>query len=251
MFRLISKLSFAGLIAAALVLSVTSCTDSEADTIDQETVQNYVDQSVFNFQSEGKVGKFGCYEFVFPITIAFPDGNTATVDGYEALKETIKTWIEENGEDLGLPSVDSVRRGHGRFADIPRDQLPSFVFPLEVVSQEGELMTIEGKEGLKELRRACRRDFFDGRAKPGHRKGYKCFKLIFPVTIEFPGGSQFTAASKQALKAALREWKHNNPDTDRRPQLVFPVNIEFRDGSTAEVASKEALKAIKDKCSDG
>ena len=230
-------------------MGLTSCSSDEDSSLDIETLENFVDQSVFAMQSEGKLGRFGCYEMVFPVTIEFPDGTTTSVDDYETMKETIKSWVQDNAENLDLPPRDSIRRRcHRPLRGIDMADLPSLVFPIEIITQDGETVSVANAEELKELRKACARDFFDGRGKPCHRRGFKCFKLVFPVLIEFPDGSQFNAASKQALKTVLREWKSNNPDADERPELVFPVSIEFRDGSTAEVATKEALSEIKDAC---
>ena len=248
MFKSFAKFCFVLLVGFGF-MGLTSCSSDDDSSLDLETVDNYVDQSVFAMQSERKIGRFGCYEMVFPITIEFPDASTTSVDDYEQLKETIKSWIQENAENLDLPPRDSMRRRcHRPLNGVDRADLPSLVYPIEIITEDGETVSVASAEELKELRIACARDFFDGRGKPCHRRGFKCFKLVFPVTIEFPDESQFSAASKQALKTVLREWKSNNPDAEERPELVFPVNIEFKDGSTAEVASKEALAEIKDAC---
>ena len=128
-------------------------------------------------------------------------------------------------------------------ADIPFDQLPTFAFPLEVISEDGEVITINNREELHELRRECRRDFRRNlrRHHRNHHRGH-CFKLVFPVSIALPDGNELAADSPQELKEAIREWKRNNPDADERPELVFPVTIEYEDGSTIyEVRSKTYL----------
>lgn len=235
------------LIAAGML--ITSCA-KETDTADTVMVENYVDQSVFNFQAEGNVGRFGCFEFVFPISIAFPDGTTTSVDDYETLRSTIKSWIEENADDLDLPARDSSRHNrHGYKADIPWDQLPSLVFPVEVISEEGEISSIADRRELFELKRECRKDFFEGRGRHNHHRGDRCFKLVFPVTLILEDGSTITGTDGKDLKRQVREWKAANPDATERPKLQFPVTVMLKDESTQEVNSKEELKALKDSCS--
>ena len=245
MIKKILKTCFVGMIALGFMSLFTSCGDDAS--FDESTVENFVDQSVDYLHAEGNCGRFGCYEFVFPITIDFPDETSVTVDDYQGLRAELRAWHEANGDNIEWPE----RNDSLTYADIPWDQLPSLSFPLEVVDEDGEIITVEDRAELHELRRECRRDFLRHLRRHFQRPHRDiCFKLVYPVSIEFPGGSVFTAASPQALKGALREWKENNPNADNRPQLVFPVNIEFADGSTAEVATKEALKTIKDECGD-
>ncbi len=245
MMKSIFKSGFLGLLAFGFAAMFVSCGDDNA--LDESNVENYVDQSVDYLHAQSNCGRFGCYEFVFPITIDFPDGTSVTVEDYQGLREELRAWHEENGHQIDWPEPnDSLT-----MEDIPWDQLPSLAFPLEVIDEDGEIITVESREELRELRAECRRDILR-HIRRHHRRHHRdiCFKLIYPVSIEFPGGSVFTASNAQALKAVLREWKHHNPNPQNRPHLVFPVNIEFADGSTAAVATKEALERIKEECGD-
>jgi hypothetical protein len=246
--KMISKISLGLATVLFAGLMMTSCS-KESDTVDTVTVENYVDQSVFNFQAEGNVGKFGCFEFVFPITIAFPDGTTTDAEDYESLRTTIKSWIQEHADELDLPERDSTRRNrHGYLADIPWDQLPSLVFPIEVISQEGEISSIADRRELFELRRECKKDFFEGRGRHNHHKGDRCFRLVFPITLILEDGSTITGKDGKDLKGQLREWKAENPDATVRPMLQFPVTVQLEDESTQDIASKEDLQALKETC---
>jgi hypothetical protein len=247
--KMISKISL-GLAAVLFAgLMLTSCS-KESESIDTVSVENYVDQSVFNFQAEGNVGKFGCFEFVFPLTIAFPDGSTTDAEDYESLRSTIKSWIEDHADELDLPERDSTRRNrHGYLADIPWDKLPSLVFPIEVISEDGEVSSLADQRELLQLKRECRKDFFEGRGRHNHHRGDRCFKLVFPITLVLEDGSTITGTDGKDLKMQVREWKASNPDATERPTLQFPVTVQLEDESTQEVASKEDLQALKETCS--
>jgi hypothetical protein len=244
-------MKFSFLLFTLLLISVfvTSCSE-DSSTIDTETVENFVDQSVYSFQEEGNVGKFGCYEFVFPITIDYPDGTSESVDDYETLRANLKSWIEANAEDLDLPDRDSSRRHRfGYKADIPWDQLPSLGYPLEVISNEGEVSSISTREELFELKKECRKDFYGGNGRHGHHKGDKCFTLVYPITLILPDETTITGTDAEDLKTQLRAWKETYEGERERPMLQFPVTVQLEDESTQEVTSKEELQALKETCS--
>jgi len=203
--------------------TLTSCNKEDLTT----TVENFTNESMEEMEREGKCGRNGCFEFVFPLTIQFEDESTATAESAEEMRAAIKAWKEANPD---------------------ASERPSFAFPIEVVSQEGELISIASQEELRALASTCPKS---GRGKKGHRGGERCFDLVFPVTILFPDGSTFEAADRAATKTELRAWKEANPDAEERPELQFPITVEMEDGSNVEVASKEDLKALKDECSEG
>lgn len=233
----------------SLAVFMTSCSD-DSSVVDTETVENFVDQSVYSFQEEGNVGKFGCYEFVFPISIDYPDGTSESVDDYETLRTNLKDWIEANAEDLDLPERDSSRRHRfGYTADIPWDQLPSLAYPIEVLSSEGEVSSISTREELFELKKECRKDFYGNRGRHDHHKGDRCFALVYPVTLILPDESTITGDDADDLKEQLRAWKETYDGERERPTLQFPVTVQLEDESTQEVATQEDLEALKETCS--
>ena len=213
----------------AFTFLMTSCEeDSLVDTNETE-VENFVEDAVYNFHERANCGKFGCYEFVFPITISFEDETTAEVSDYENMKETIKAWREANPDATDRPSL---------------------VYPIEVTSEDGEIISVASVEELFELRREC---FRDGYAKRGHRwhrhRGTKCFTINFPLSIEYPDGTTEEVADRMALKMAARAWKEANPDAEDRPSFVFPIDVTLDDETVVSVASVDDLKALKDSCS--
>jgi hypothetical protein len=228
-------------------LFLTSCSD-DASIFTAEDTENYVDQSVFAVQAEANAGKMGCFEFIFPINILFPDGTSTEVADYESMRATLKAWYEANAEELGLPAKGE--RDRGNRPDIDPSLLPTLDFPVEVVSAEGETISIADRDALRELRRSCRKDFYGGRGHHGHGRGDKCFKLVFPISIAFPDGTTTEVADRRELKQTIRAWKQENPDAEERPTLAFPVTVELEDETQQEVASKEDLEALKESCSN-
>lgn len=236
------------LFAAALstTLFITSCSDDLSSGVSDEMTENFVDQSVYSIQAEANAGRFGCFEFVFPINIIFPDGTNTEVSDYESMRSTLKAWFEANGEDLNLPE-----RGQGRPNpdELSSDQLPTLDFPVEIITEEGETVSIADRQELFELKRQCRRSFYGGHGHHGHGMGDRCFTLVFPVTIAFPDDTSEEVADRRALKMALRAWKEANPEAEERPELQFPLTVALQDDTTQEVASKEDLEALKESCS--
>ena len=220
----IMKFCFIAFAAFCTMSLVTSCSDSEGDAV---SVENFVGEAEFALGAEGKIGRRGCYEFVFPITIDFPDETSATVDSYENLRETLRAWKEDNPD---------------------ADERPMLAYPIELMTEEGDLISVADRSELRDLRRACRRAHFDGRWRPGKFFRGACFKPVLPVTIEFPDGSTVEVASRSELKDALRTWKQENPDAEERPQVQYPITVEYDDGTQVEVGSKEELVELKEDC---
>jgi hypothetical protein len=245
MKNFLSILLFAAAFSTTLFL--TSCSDDLDTEVSSDLSENFVDQSIFSIQAEANAGKFGCFEFVFPINIVFPDGTNTEVSDYETLRSTLKAWFDANKEDLDLPERD----GHGRpnADEIPWDQLPTLDFPVEVITDSGETMSIADRQELHDLKKQCRRDFYQNRGHHRHHRGDKCFSIVFPLSIVFPDGMTQEVEDRKALKMTLRTWKKDNPDAEERPMIQFPVTVELEDGTTQSVASKEDLEALKETCS--
>lgn len=227
MFQNLLKVSAVLMIGMISVL--ISCNKEEVET--PEFVENFTDQAVFEMQARGNCGKFGCFEFVFPIDIVFADASEAEVNSYEELRDAIMTWKEANPEE---------------------SQRPTFTFPIEVVSEDGDVISVANESELMELRRACRKTFFERHHHRGHMaRGTHCFSLVFPVTVSFPDGTSVPAEDHQALKNLLREWKDANRESSERPELVFPLKVQMEDETVVDVANKEALHDLKSSCGEG
>lgn len=90
-------------------------------------------------------------------------------------------------------------------------------------------------------------DALDAEAIKPPRLG-KCFKLNYPVTIEFPDETTATVNDREEMINTIRAWRQANPEVSGRPHLVFPVDITMRDGTVITVNSKEEMKQIIINC---
>ncbi len=224
-------LRFLNFAAVAFVMFglVTSCGDSDDSQL--LSTEDFVGASIDGIEAEGKIGRGGCYEFIFPISINFADGSTAELADYSSLRIVLKTWKENNPDSENRPTLS---------------------FPVEVMSEDGSVISVASKDELKELRRECRRAHFDNPRRVRNFFRTACFDVVFPVTLEFPNGSTLDAATPGALKTAIRAWRQSvaRPVEDH-PRVVFPITVGYEDGTQVEAANKEALKELKDQCADG
>jgi len=221
-------LKFAALGLMLALFALNSCEqENVADSLVEGEINDFVDQSLYEIEERGNLGRFGCYELIFPVSLSFEDGSTTEVEDYEGLRETIRTWKEEN------PDAE-VR--------------PSLVFPLEVMTDEGELLSVEDAEALLRLRMECRRDFIRDHRGHRHRCG-KCFKFVYPITLSFPDESTKEVESPRQMQRALRAWRRDNRGSEERPQIVFPIQVELKaDESIVNIADAEALRELRASC---
>lgn len=203
-------------------LFMTSCNDE--DTLSQVEVENYVEDAVFRMQKSCMVGIRGCYDLLFPVVILFPDTTEAEVDSYENMKETIKAWKEINPD---------------------YDERPSLQFPVDIMTDDGEIIIIEDRDGLRVAIKDCVRDFINSHPKLNNR----CYHIAFPINLKLPNGEFITLENRHELKHLLRRWKANYPNTDRKPQIQFPITIVLKeDGSKHVINSPADLRALKEEC---
>lgn len=223
---------------ALICIGLTSCGDELSSGLtDSEIVEveNFVDESISSIQDRVAAGRAGCVEFVFPITVTFADSTMATAEDYETLYATIKAWKEAN-----------VSEGGER-----RNNKPDLVFPVQVINEEGEIIDIATQEELRAVYQECRRSGNGNRGNRGHKgKGYSCFSIVYPVTVDFPDGTSEMFEDRTTLKSAVKAYKEANPDAEERPIVAYPLTVEYDDGTQATVESKDALKELKEACAD-
>ncbi|MBT8218351.1 MAG: hypothetical protein KJP00_00900 [Bacteroidia bacterium] len=208
---------------SSLIL-ITSCSKEDVNVAD---VENYISESVFHLERECNAGRMGCFEFVWPLTITFPDGSSGTFSDQEALRFGIQTWKEANPEATERPQLS---------------------FPLDIIDEEGTLFTIMDRDELRSIVQECRRTYFQNNGHRGHPRN-SCFTIVFPVSIDFPNDGVIAFDTKEDLKAAMRDWRENNQEISERPGLVFPITIELKETEEQTVInSEEELKQLKEDC---
>jgi len=217
-------------VLVAVLVACNKSTDLATETL--------VDQALYSAQERGGMGRFGCNELIFPVTLVLPDSTTVTVNSYDEMKQALRTYFEANGGGQGHP-----HHGPAQHPQI------SFQFPITVLSQNGDLITVNNADELKALREDCA-GTFGNHSPQGHgQHGLTCFEIVFPVTITFPDGTTAEASDRMALHKLLRTWKQNNPGTTGRPELTFPITVKMDDdGSLVTVNSREELHQLKEDC---
>ena len=113
--------------------------------------------------------------------------------------------------------------------------------PFDVQLRDSSIVTIASEEDLAALKETC------GEGGRGGR-GQRCFKPVFPFTINFPDGTAATVNDRAEAKAAAEAFKTANPDNEERPSIAFPYDVELADGTTVTVENEEAVAALKESC---
>ena len=220
LIKVLKKSTFLFLMCFAMMLA--SCSSEEAEIT---SIENLADSSIESLQQRA-IGKNACLEFVFPITIQFVDESTATADSYETLHTVVAAWFEEN-------EVEKIR-----------ENKPQLIFPLEVLNEEGEVVTVASTDDLKLLRSECPGS---GKCKGKRGKGFKCFSLVYPVSLTIDDVvTEFD--DRDSLKEAVRAYKETAGEDAVKPTLVFPVTVEYYDGIQAVAESQEELAELKEAC---
>jgi len=197
-----------------LGLLVTAC------STDDGALRNADNEDILVDEFGGMSDK--CFEVIYPLNYEMPDGSLISIDDRSELLTAYKQWREDNPDEKGRPEL---------------------VYPLEVIDPEGEMLTITSADELKEVVRGCKeKEGADGTIRK------PCIELLFPLTYKLEDGTEITGADKAELRAALRQWKEDNPDVKAVLELVYPVNVKNEDGDTIVVNSEEELQALKDDC---
>jgi hypothetical protein len=212
------------LLTLMLILSIGFFSSCNKDEILTETeVENYTNETITSLETRNRIGRGACFELVFPVSINLPDNSIVEVDSYDELRATIKEYIKNNGRPNNRPYLINT----------------FFVYPITVITQEGETVTVNGREELIELRKEC--------VRKGGGQGRPCFRLNYPVSISYPDGTQ-TYNTPSELRIALKEWKKNNPNPSTHPQLVYPLTVTLEDGTIQTIATRSDFIKLKENC---
>ncbi len=235
-------IKFFGMAALAMIslLSFEACTKDDISS--STTLDALADQSLFALEQRGNLGRHGCYDLVFPVTIKLADGTTITVVSQDSLKKALHKWHENH--------KDGHKKNH-----------PEFVFPIHVIAEDGSVIAVETKEELYDLRKACKKSHLDSlhhRDSMGH-KGFPkhdtlCFSLVFPIKLKKADGTIITINSKEELKTQCQGERKKGQGHGKKHgiehqlQLVFPIQVKKSNGTTVTINTKDELKALREGC---
>ena len=86
---------------------------------------------------KGRKGRgFSCFSLVFPLSVTI-DGTDQSFEDRASLKEAVRAYKEEAGEDA---------------------ERPTLVFPITIVYEDESQVVVESQEELQELKEACQED---------------------------------------------------------------------------------------------
>lgn len=221
-----SKLLFILLFGLVLI----SC-NKEDNVTSEQNLQEYAEEVVFRTQETTNLGKFGCYDLVFPVTINFPDASSVEVNSYETMREEIIKWRKDN------PKVRTK---------------PNLQFPFDVVDEDGELITVDNESEQRELKLQCGRNFFSVNSFIGHGKRPKlCFTLEYPFSVVLDNGVTVTIEKpidRRLLHNRLKQIKSNYPNAKVKLNFVYPITVRLENGTLVVVNNKDELKKLIKDC---
>ncbi|GAB5552014.1 MAG: hypothetical protein Sapg2KO_16050 [Saprospiraceae bacterium] len=198
----------------------SACQKDDAFTLDNN--QNESNTSFFSLAGNAGTGggsdtaMIECFDFIYPITILLPDGNSEVLNSLDALEDLIDQWFEDNPYS---------------------EEDPTFQFPVKVILEDNTQQSISDEEALCDLYEEC--DYFEE----------ECFEIIYPVDLRFPDGQTQTFNSEDELEDALDAWEASaDPDSKVYPDFVYPIEVSFEDGSTETLTSLEELTKLEEEC---
>ncbi len=213
------------LFAILLIAIVSFFNACNKDTnLTQTEVETYVDETITSLETRNRIGRGACFELVFPVSITLPDNSVVEVNNYIELRAAIKNYIQVNGKPKNRPYATNT----------------FFVYPINVITYEGEMVTVNGREELIELRKDCVRN--------GGGQGKPCFRLNYPISISYPDGSVLSYATPRELLIALKTWRSKNPNPSRHPVLVYPLAVTLEDGTVQEIKTRADFILLKQNC---
>ena len=191
--------------------------DEDGNTIEvmnEDELQMYLDMcepEVDDWQDIfGDDDLFDCYSIQFPIDVEMTDGTTEPVGGIDEL--------------IAL------------FDDEPYPTAP--VFPLTLIDQDGNPVSVGGFDDLDDLVDACDDD--DNEWEPGD---LECYELGFPVEVLLEDGSSATADDPTEFAQILIG--------DPAPvDFVFPIILIDEDGNEISADNPDHLEDLIEGCDD-
>lgn len=212
-------------IVLALCIGLTACDeDTLGDLLGDENHQ----ENFFSMFDEMDEVELDCVEFVFPITIAQPDGSTTVVNDEEELEQAI---INAMGNET----------------------YPDIVFPIQILDEDDQPQTIATDEELCELFMECFEEWEDDEDDDCdcHDDEEECFEIHYPITLVFPDGSQTVVNDDEALETAVDNYYDANPNDDDDVTVVYPITVTLLENdSTVVINDEDELDEILELCFD-
>ena len=69
----------------------------------------------------------------------------------------------------------------------------------------------------------------------------RCFELVPPVTLIYPGDSDSTQVTYDGLTELKKDIKIHFDESDEVPEVVYPITLKLRDDTLLEIPDQETL----------
>jgi len=171
-------------------------------------------------RDRGDKDGFKCFELVLPVIFVMPDGSSITVEDENGYIE-VRAWYGNNSDSKEKPTLQ---------------------YPVNIIYQDGDTQTINNYEEMENIKVDCRKWDDD-------KKGWDCFRLVYPITFIMLDGSTISMQYKEDWMG-LKSWYEANPDKEERATLEYPVEINYRDGSIKTINNDEEMVSTKADCRD-
>ncbi len=214
-------------IVLALCIGLTACDEDSLGGILDEDDENYQENFFSMFDEIGEV-ELDCVEFIFPITIAQPDGSTTVVNDEDELEQAILTAMGSQ-------------------------TYPNIVFPIQVIDEDDQTITVQTDEELCDLFMECFDEWDDDDDDDCecHDDEEECFEINYPITLVFPDGSQVVVNDDEELETAVDNYYDANPNDDDDVTVVYPVTVTLiENDSVVTINDDDDLDELIEWCFD-
>ncbi len=227
-------------------------------TFDEETIEI---NSESDFVSAIENTENPPIDFVYPITVVESDGNTITTNDVDELADVFTDcipnygWGDDHGTDF-VPAFDissentcldlvypfTIRDLDYQTVEVNNEselnsyltdpELYSFVFPLDLVKEDGTAVTAEDGNQLFSLLANCGsgNGISGGFTAIGH---IGCYQLLFPFSFELADGSTVEITDEQNLLDILLNEEVTG--------FVFPLTLQDEMGQELVIGSESEL----------
>lgn len=114
--------------------------EEESVTVnDKDELKNvYLECRYDKLKERNEIHRQKCFDLVYPIFFIMPDGSSLSINNNENGWDNIKTWYQENA---GF-----------------NEEKPEFQYPVDVVAQDDQILTINSEAEMIELKKECRNE---------------------------------------------------------------------------------------------